>query len=63
MRAFRPSHFVRPLPEECEDMEQSRKLNLQKYLERARAGLPLFDTAHSLDQNELLHRLLKKSTA
>jgi len=53
MRAFRPSHFA--LPEDFGDeMERVKEENVQRYLERAQAGLPLFETQPSNKEVEIV---------
>jgi hypothetical protein len=43
MRGFKPSYF-QPAPEELHaDLERAKEANLRRYVERVRAGLPLFD--------------------
>jgi hypothetical protein len=44
MRAFRPSRYGRQ--EEAEqDSDRAKQANLQRYVQRAQAGLPLFEKA------------------
>ncbi len=47
MRAFRPSYFA-PMDEYEEEQQRQRDENLQRYQERAEAGLPLFDPSMSI---------------
>ena len=42
-RAFRPSHFARG-DELEEEVEHAKQAKIRLYAERARAGLPLFDS-------------------
>ena len=47
MRAFRPSYFT-PAEEFEEDEQRAKDANVERYAERAEAGLPLFDTLNEL---------------
>ena len=54
MRAFRPGRLVAIDDDEYDaDWEEAKQLNIQRYSERAKAGLPLFEniqvTEMSLD--------------
>ena len=42
MRGFRPSYF-QARDEEIEDFELAKKENLQRYIDRVKRGLPLFE--------------------
>ena len=50
MRAFRPSRFG---TYEEQDVESDRQIKVALYMERAQAGLPLFD--EMLNSEESLH--------
>ena len=47
MRAFRPSHFGSQ-GEVDEEVEQAKQANVRQYVQRAQAGLPLFDKGSQL---------------
>ncbi len=45
MRAFRPGRLMSVDDNEYDaEWEEAKQLNIQRYSERARAGLPLFET-------------------
>lgn len=43
MRGFKPSYFQQAPEELSADLERAKEANLRRYVERVRAGLPLFD--------------------
>ena len=44
MRAFRPGRFASVDEQEFDaDWEEAKQVNIQRYSERAQAGLPLFE--------------------
>jgi Ribonuclease G/E len=43
MRGFKPSYFQAATDDMHADLEKAKEANLRRYVERVRAGLPIFD--------------------
>lgn len=43
MRGFRPSYFHVRSEEIADDFERAKQENLQRYMDRVREGLPIFE--------------------
>ncbi|MBS3820824.1 MAG: hypothetical protein GVY16_11690 [Planctomycetes bacterium] len=55
MRGFKPSYFQAATDDMHADLEEAKEANLRRYVERVRAGLPIFDDEQAETELQASH--------